>query len=80
VRVLRRIVHSGTFRTLGPFVPVVALWWLLASLRVFPEAFFVGPDRPSSSSQAAQSSIEAVVSARPVPRKAATNEPGSWTQ
>lgn len=44
MRVWRRLLHSGTFRTLGPFVPVVALWWLLASLRVFPEAFFVGPD------------------------------------
>ncbi|MFE0417900.1 ABC transporter permease [Streptomyces tendae] len=35
--------RRGTFRTLGPFVPVVALWWLLAELEVFPESFFVGP-------------------------------------
>ena len=40
----RRLTRSGTFRTLGPFVPVVALWWLLAQLQVFPPAFFVGPD------------------------------------
>ncbi|AYY15698.1 ABC transporter permease [Actinobacteria bacterium YIM 96077] len=30
-------------RTLGPFVPVVFLWWLVAELDVFPSAFFVGP-------------------------------------
>ncbi|MEV5009227.1 ABC transporter permease [Streptomyces sp. NPDC055692] len=42
-RVWRRCLRSGTFRTLGPFVPVVALWWLLAALEVFPQSFFVGP-------------------------------------
>jgi taurine transport system permease protein len=40
----RRVARSGAVRTLGPFVPVVALWWLLAQLQVFPPAFFVGPD------------------------------------
>ncbi len=39
----RRCTRSGTFRTLGPFVPVIALWWLLAAFEVFPESFFVGP-------------------------------------
>ncbi|WP_230420711.1 ABC transporter permease [Actinomadura soli] len=42
-RMWRRCLRSGTFRTLGPFVPVVALWWLLDALEVFPESFFVGP-------------------------------------
>jgi taurine transport system permease protein len=41
---LRRLARSAAVRTLGPFVPVVALWWLLAQLQVFPPAFFVGPD------------------------------------
>ncbi|MFE7710963.1 ABC transporter permease [Streptomyces sp. NPDC057486] len=41
--VWHRCLRSGTFRTLGPFVPVVALWWLLDALEVFPESFFVGP-------------------------------------
>lgn len=39
----KRWTGNGTVRTLGPFVPVVLLWWLLAELRVFPPAFFVGP-------------------------------------
>lgn len=38
-----RCTRNGAFRTLGPFVPVIALWWLLAALEVFPESFFVGP-------------------------------------
>jgi taurine transport system permease protein len=40
----RRLSRSGVVRTLGPFVPVLALWWLLAELELFPPAFFVGPD------------------------------------
>ncbi|GAA3963188.1 ABC transporter permease [Actinomadura viridis] len=39
----RRPLRTPAARTLGPFVPVVALWWLLDALGVFPEAFFVGP-------------------------------------
>ncbi|MBT2212283.1 MULTISPECIES: ABC transporter permease [Actinomadura] len=42
-RLWHRCLRSGAFRTLGPFVPVVALWWLLAALEVFPESFFAGP-------------------------------------
>ncbi|MGH3585663.1 MAG: ABC transporter permease [Pseudonocardia sp.] len=40
----RGLARRPVVRTLGPFVPVVALWWLLAALQVFPPAFFVGPD------------------------------------
>ncbi|MGH8935002.1 MAG: ABC transporter permease [Acidimicrobiia bacterium] len=32
-------------RTVGPFVPVVLAWWLVARLDLFPSAFFVGPIR-----------------------------------
>jgi taurine transport system permease protein len=42
--VWRKLTRRPTVRTLGPFVPVVALWWLIAQLQVFPPAFFVGPD------------------------------------
>ena len=42
--VWRLVARRPIVRTLGPFVPVVALWWLLAQLQVFPPAFFVGPD------------------------------------
>nr|WP_157528653.1 ABC transporter permease [Kibdelosporangium sp. MJ126-NF4]CEL19778.1 ABC-type nitrate/sulfonate/bicarbonate transport system, permease component [Kibdelosporangium sp. MJ126-NF4]CTQ97003.1 ABC-type nitrate/sulfonate/bicarbonate transport system, permease component [Kibdelosporangium sp. MJ126-NF4] len=38
-----RWTGNSTVRTLGPFVPVVAVWWLIAELGVFPESFFVGP-------------------------------------
>ncbi|MEV4200783.1 ABC transporter permease [Micromonospora globbae] len=41
---LRRVTRTGAVRTLGPFVPIVVLWWLAAELEVFPAAFFVGPD------------------------------------
>lgn len=44
-RVWLRLTRSPAFRTLGPFVPVVALWWVLAESGLFPQAFFVGPDR-----------------------------------
>jgi taurine transport system permease protein len=40
----KRWTSNGVVRTLGPFVPVVALWWLIAALEVFPPAFFVGPE------------------------------------
>ncbi|MBE3000995.1 ABC transporter permease [Nocardiopsis sp. HNM0947] len=43
-RVWARLTRSPAFRTLGPFVPVVALWWILAESGLFPPAFFVGPD------------------------------------
>ncbi len=31
-------------RTLGPFVPIVLVWWIVAAANLFPSAFFVGPD------------------------------------
>lgn len=31
-------------RTLGPFVPILVVWWLVAAFQLFPPAFFVGPD------------------------------------
>jgi taurine transport system permease protein len=40
---LGRLAGSSVARTLGPFVPVVALWWLAARLELFPSDFFVGP-------------------------------------
>lgn len=43
-RVWARLTRSPAFRTLGPFVPVVVLWWALAASGLFPAAFFVGPD------------------------------------
>lgn len=39
------LTRRAAFRNLGPFVPVVALWWLVAEMGVFDEAFFVGPPR-----------------------------------
>jgi taurine transport system permease protein len=41
--VVRKAAESRVVRTLTPFVVVIALWWLVATLRVFPSAFFVGP-------------------------------------
>jgi taurine transport system permease protein len=43
--VARAIVGSGVVRTLGPFVPVVLVWWLVARFELFPSEFFVGPER-----------------------------------
>ncbi len=42
-RIVRRCLDNGMVRTLGPFVPVVVIWWLIAELEVVPDAFFAGP-------------------------------------
>lgn len=39
----KALSRNSVFRTLGPFVPVVALWWVVAQAQIFPPAFFVGP-------------------------------------
>jgi taurine transport system permease protein len=41
---LLEVGTSGPVRTLLPFAVVLALWWTVAALGVFPSAFFVGPD------------------------------------
>ena len=41
--VLRRLIDTSAVRTLGPFVPVVLVWWLIAQLGIFSTTFFVGP-------------------------------------
>lgn len=43
LRLWSRLGTNSAVRTLGPFVPVVLTWWVVAQLRVVPEAFFVGP-------------------------------------
>ncbi len=40
----RRLLDNTVVRNVGPFMPIVLLWWLIAELEVFPSAFFVGPD------------------------------------
>jgi NitT/TauT family transport system permease protein/taurine transport system permease protein len=42
-RLARRLFGSAVWRTLGPFVPIVALWAVVVRLEVFPRAFFPGP-------------------------------------
>lgn len=37
------LLDRPSVRTLGPFVPVVLVWWLVAELGVFPGGFFAGP-------------------------------------
>jgi NitT/TauT family transport system permease protein/taurine transport system permease protein len=43
-RLLTRIGRSETLKAAVPFVVVIAAWWAVAALNVFPSAFFVGPD------------------------------------
>ena len=43
-RVARRLGSSTIVRNVGPFVPIVLIWWAVAAAGVFPSAFFVGPD------------------------------------
>ncbi len=42
-RVLSWIAGSPLFRTVGPFLPLVAAWALVVAVRIFPRAFFPGP-------------------------------------
>jgi taurine transport system permease protein len=42
-RLLRAALGHPAVRTVGPFLPIVFLWWLVARLGIFPSAFFVGP-------------------------------------
>jgi taurine transport system permease protein len=42
-RLARRLFTSPTWRTLGPFLPIVALWAGVVQLEIFPRAFFPGP-------------------------------------
>jgi NitT/TauT family transport system permease protein/taurine transport system permease protein len=41
---VRAAAASPVVRTLGPFVPIVVLWFAAARLELMPTAFFVGPD------------------------------------
>jgi len=43
-RLRRWLGDNAVVRTLGPFVPLLLFWWLLAESNAFPDAFFVGPD------------------------------------
>lgn len=47
-RLRKRLISSDVVRTVGPFVPVVVLWWLLTELNVFGEEFFASPGRVAS--------------------------------
>ncbi len=42
-RVARWVAATPAVRTLGPFVPIVAAWWIVVEMGVFPRAFFPGP-------------------------------------
>jgi taurine transport system permease protein len=43
-RIGRRLLRNTLVRNVGPFIPIIALWWAVAAAGVFPSAFFVGPD------------------------------------
>ena len=42
-RALRWLSMRPTWRTLGPFLPIVVLWAVVVRLEIFPRAFFPGP-------------------------------------
>ena len=42
-RALRWLSMRPTWRTLGPFLPIVVLWAVVVRLELFPRAFFPGP-------------------------------------
>jgi len=43
MRIAARVFAHPVVRTLGPFVPVVLLWWLIARSGIVNESFFAGP-------------------------------------
>ena len=42
-RAVRWLSTRPAWRTLGPFIPIVALWAVVVRLEIFPRAFFPGP-------------------------------------
>ncbi|HXF82265.1 MAG TPA: ABC transporter permease [bacterium] len=42
-RPVRWLARQGAWRTMGPFIPIVALWAVVVELELFPRAFFPGP-------------------------------------
>lgn len=45
-----RLTRSSAFRTVGPFVPVVLVWWMVARSGLVNNAFFAGPSQVVSES------------------------------
>lgn len=43
-RALAAVGRNIIVRNVGPFVPILAIWWWVAAAGVFPSRFFVGPD------------------------------------
>jgi taurine transport system permease protein len=43
IRFGRWLINTALVRNLGPFLPVLLLWWLVVELEVFPRAFFASP-------------------------------------
>jgi taurine transport system permease protein len=43
-RVLGRLWQNSAVKTLIPFAVVAIVWWIVAEIDVFPDAFFIGPD------------------------------------
>lgn len=43
LRIGRAVAGSALVRNLGPFLPILFLWWLVVYWEVFPSAFFSGP-------------------------------------
>jgi taurine transport system permease protein len=42
--VLHRLWQNSAVKTLTPFAVVTVVWWIVAEINVFPDAFFIGPD------------------------------------
>ena len=40
---VRLVARWPSIGSLVPFIPVIALWWLVTALQVFPRVFLPGP-------------------------------------
>lgn len=48
-RLIEAVMNSALVRNLGPFVPIVLIWWLAVRFEIVPTAFISGPERVASS-------------------------------
>ena len=48
-RLFESVMNSALMRNLGPFIPLILIWWLAVRLELVPVNFISGPERVATS-------------------------------